>query len=259
MESEARNKVIAGGVAALAVAVGAYFWLRKPTEEPAPPPPPPPAAVEVPEHHPIPEAIKAEKALPELTESDPTLIESLTGLFSAKTIEQFLVPQDIVRHIVVSIDNLPRKKLAERLKPIKPIAGQFVVGGAEDARILSEENYARYQPFVQAIGAADMNQVANVYFKLYPLFQEAYVDLGYPSAYFNDRLVQVIDHLLATPDASGPIKLTQPTVMYEFADPKLENLSAGQKALIRVGKANAAVLKTKLRELRAAVANKKLN
>jgi hypothetical protein len=69
--------------------------------------------------------------------------------------------------------------------------------------------------------------------------------------------VQVIDHLLATPDVTGPIKLTQPSVMYEFADPKLENLSAGQKALIRMGKANAAVIKTKLRELRVAVANKK--
>ena len=257
MESEARNKAIAGGVAALTAAIGGYYWFSRPAEEPAPPPPPPAAAVEEPEHHPVPDATEPKMALPELAESDPTLIEAFTGLVSAKGIEQFLVPQDIVRHLVVSIDNLPRKKVAERLKPIKPIAGQFVVAGADDARVLSEDNYARYQPFVQMVGGADMNKVAGVYFKLYPLFQEAYVDLGYPSGYFNDRLVQVIDHLLATPDAAGPIKLTQPGVMYEFADPKLENLSAGQKALIRVGKANAAVLKTKLRELRVAIAKQK--
>jgi len=254
MESEQRNKAIAGGVAALLVALGAYFWLRKPAEEPAPPPPPPAAVVEEPEHHPVPDAAEPKAVLPELADSDPAMIEALTGLFSAKSVDQFLVPQDIVRHIVVSIDNLPRKKVAERLKPVKPIAGQLVVGGPEEARVLSEDNYARYQPFVQVVSATDMNQVANLYFKFYPLFQSAYVDLGYPSAYFNDRLVQVIDHLLATPDVAGPIKLTQPSVMYEFADPKLESLSAGQKALIRVGKTNAAVLKTKLRELRVAVA-----
>jgi hypothetical protein len=256
MESESRNKAIAGGVAAIVVAVGAYFWLRRPVEEPAPLPPPPAAVVAEPEHHPVPDATEPKAALPELGASDPAMIEALAGLFSAKNLDQFLVPQDIVRHIVVSVDNLPRKKLAERLKPIKPIAGQFAIGGPEEARVLSEDNYARYQPFVQVVSATDMNRVASIYFKFYPLFQETYVDLGYPNGYFNDRLVQVIDHLLATPDVAGPIKLTQPSVMYEFADPKLENLSAGQKMLIRVGKTNAAVLKTKLRELRAAVAKK---
>jgi len=256
MQSEQRNKAIAGVVAALLVAMGAYFWLRKPAEEPTPPPPSPAAAVEEPEHHPVPDAAEPKVVLPELADSDQTMIEALTALFSAKSIDQFLVPQDVVRHIVVSIDNLPRKKVAERLKPVKPIAGQFIVGGPEEARVLSEDNYSRYQPFVHVVSATDMNQVANAYFKFYPLFQTAYADLGYPNAYFNDRLVQVIDHLLATPDVAGPIKLTQPSVMYEFADPKLESLSAGQKALIRVGKTNAAVLKTKLRELRVAVAKK---
>jgi hypothetical protein len=256
MESEQRNKAIAGAVAAVVIAVGGYFWLRKPAEEPAPPPPPPAAVVEEPEHHPVPDAADPKPALPELADSDQVMIEALGGLFSGKAIEQFLVRQDVVRHIVVSIDNLPRKKVAERLKPVKPIAGQLAVSGPEEARVLSEDNYARYQPFVQLVGATDMNQVANVYFKFYPLFQTAYVDLGYPNGYFNDRLVQVIDHLLATPDVAGPIKLTQPSVMYEFADPKLEGLSAGQKALIRVGKTNAAVIKTKLRELRSAVAKK---
>ncbi len=43
----------------------------------------------------------------------------------------------------------------------------------------------------------DMKQVADVYLRFYPLFQGAYQDLGYPTGYFNDRLVQVIDSLLA--------------------------------------------------------------
>jgi hypothetical protein len=42
-------------------------------------------------------------------------------------------------------------------------------------------------------------------------------------------------------------------VQYEFADPKVESLSAGQKALIRMGSDNAKVVKDKLRELRGEI------
>ena len=74
-----------------------------------------------------------------------------------------------------------------------------------------------------------------------------------PDGYFNDRLVEVIDHLLATPDIAGPIKLTQPGVFYQYADPSIEERSAGQKLMIRLGSENAAVVKEKLRALRKEV------
>ena len=67
-----------------------------------------------------------------------------------------------------------------------------------------------------------MQQLRNVYFRFYPLFQQSYQNLGYPNGYFNDRLVQVIDMLLATPQPTGPIELVRPNVMYTFADPTLE-------------------------------------
>ena len=89
--------------------------------------------------------------------------------------------------------------------------------------------------------------------RLYPLFQQAYVELGYPNGYFNDRLVGVIDHLLAAPEPKAPIALTQPKVMYEFADPALADLSAGQKIMVRVGLDNEPRLKAKLREIRKAL------
>jgi hypothetical protein len=49
----------------------------------------------------------------------------------------------------------------------------------------------------------------------------------------------------------GPVALVQPRVFYEYKDRDLEARSAGQKLLIRMGPANAAVVKAKLRELRA--------
>jgi hypothetical protein len=54
----------------------------------------------------------------------------------------------------------------------------------------------------------------------------------------------------------GPIQLTQPKVFYEYADPKLESLSAGQKLLLRMGAANEAIMKVKLREFRKAIVNR---
>jgi hypothetical protein len=88
----------------------------------------------------------------------------------------------------------------------------------------------------------------------YPLFQQAYQALGYPNGYFNDRLVVTIDNLLAAPDITTDIAVVRPNVMYQFADPKLEDLSAGQKLMLRMGPTNAAIVKAKLRELRAQVA-----
>jgi hypothetical protein len=203
------------------------------------------------QQHPI-EQADVEQPLPELGSSDSQVQESLIGALG-RSLEQVLVPKEIVRHTVVTIDNLPRKKIAVQLRPLKPAGGELVVApGGEPT--LSPDNAARYDAFMAVVKNADVGQVVSVYRHYYPLFQQAYVDLGYPDGYFNDRLVEVIDHLLATPDVTGPIKLTQPSVFYQFADPSLEERSAGQKLMIRLGPQNAAIVKAKLRELRKEVA-----
>ena len=74
--------------------------------------------------------------------------------------------------------------------------------------------------------------------------------MGYPDAYFNDRLVDAIDDLLAAPEPATPIRLIQPDVLYQFADPDLEERSAGQKIMIRLGSENAARIKARLRDVR---------
>jgi hypothetical protein len=84
----------------------------------------------------------------------------------------------------------------------------------------------------------------------YPLFQRAYLELGFPSGNFNDRLIEAIDDLLDAPEIAGPVKLLQPKVLYQFADPDLEARSAGQKIMMRMGSGNAAKVKAKLREIR---------
>ena len=253
---------IAAPIVLLAAGVG-YYWYTHRQPEVAPPPvaqtlPPPKPVAQPSIKNPLPGADgAADSALPPLDSSDAALRAALVPLAphgDVKTIDQFLVPEKLVRNFVVTIDNLPRSKTAVDRRPVKATPGATVVETQGDEITLSAQNYARYTPFVTLVQSTDAKQLASVYFHYYPLFQQSYEELGYPDKYFNDRLVEVIDDLLATPAPQGPVKLTQPRVFYEYADPALEQLSAGQKVLLRMGNANAAQVKKKLRELRALIA-----
>lgn len=246
-------------IAAVLVAVfaGAAYLLHKRAAQPVPVaagPPPPDAAQEPPIEHPAPPPSGAPSSvpLPPLGESDAAIKDALAAAVGGEGM-QYLVPESIVRHVVVTIDNIPRQKLPVAKRPIVALGGPFLAQGDEVHATLDPQNYARYEPLVTVVRKLDMQRLADVYLRFYPLFQGAYRDLGYPNGYFNDRLVQAIDSLLAAPEPPGPIELTRPNVMYDFADPKLEALPSGQKLLIRMGPDNAAVIKAKLHELRAIV------
>ena len=138
-------------------------------------------------------------------------------------------------------------------RPVQRVAGTFQVQGDDTHATLDPANYARYQPYVAVVRNLDVTALMKVYVRFYPLLQHTYENLGYPKGYFNDRLVESIDVLLATPQLTGPIDLVRPNVMYQFADPALEARPAGQKLLLRMGPDNAAAIKEKLTEMRGAL------
>lgn len=254
------NKPVIGiGVAVLIAALGGWFYWHSHNAPlpnvPANVEPVPPAAPAERIEHPVPVAPDAASKgpLPDLNDSDKAISDALGEAAGGAAIAQYLVPESVIRHIVVTVDNLARQKLAVDKRPIAPAAGSFVVNGDELRATLDSRNFQRYRPMVDALSKLDMQRFGGVYLRFYPLFQKAYQGLGYPNGYFNDRLVQVIDVLLATPQISGPIELVRPNVMYVFADPALESRPAGQKVLIRMGSDNAAVVKAKLMELRAII------
>ena len=263
LEDASRRKImwLAGAVVAAAIAAGGWWWYAGRARPAAEPPPahvaaPQPAAETAPSiAHPMPAGEAA--ALPALNDSDPVVHDSLAGVFGRDPVAKFLVPQNIVRHIVVTVDNLPRHKVAVELRPVKPTNGQAVTTTQGAVTVLSEANFQRYAPLARVVQGTNVKALAVVYERLYPLFQQAYEDLGYPGKYFNDRLVEVIDHLLQTPEVPAPIPVVQPKVFWEYADSSLENRSAGQKLLIRMGPQNERIIKAKLRDFRAEIVNKK--
>ena len=189
--------------------------------------------------------------LPPLDDSDAYFLLEIGHAFGP-AVESLLVREAVIDRLVTTVDNLPRAKLPERIRPVGNLQDPFVAGPSGDAAaVLGHGSFGRYDPIVARIHYADLDAVYDTYRRFYPLFQKSYERLGYPDAYFNDRLVEVIDHLLETPEPAGPVLLARPNVLWEFADPELEALSSGQKLLLRMGPDNAATMKRRLAAFRA--------
>ncbi|AMV73282.1 DUF3014 domain-containing protein [Desulfuromonas carbonis] len=252
-------------ILSLVLLVAAAIFLLWPAGQPeAPLPPSPPERIAVPAHdatsgaeHPLvaqaPPATPdfgLDQPLPSLAESDGRLQQLLGRLFPGEPLERFFILDHFIQRLVLLIDNLPRAELPASRLPTRPVAGTFLTSGDEEAPVIAAANAHRYAPWIALAEAAAPRQVVTVYVHLYPLFQQAYEELGYPGGYFNDRLIAVIDHLLATPEVSAPVHLVRPKVFYLFADPELEARSAGQKLLLRIGPDHAARVKALLRSYR---------
>jgi len=272
------SKWLFAGFLLVGLGGGAYLWWQHgqgvaPVPEPAPvaaapsvTEPTPPAKPLI--RHPI-EALQPSlpepAGLPAVGDSGNLVKDALIDLLGRRAVLSFLTIDDFVRHLVVTVDSLARGHAASRLWPVLPTPARILVVEHRDGTYLADGNADRYTPFVRFSTSVDTAKAAALYVRLYPLFQQAYEELGYPGKYFNDRLVEVIDQLLETPELTGPVKLTltqvqgpipvtRPWVRYEFADPSLESRPAGQKILLRMGSANARLLKAKLAEFRERIA-----
>jgi len=247
------------------VAVAGAAWYFRAEFLPAAPPTaalPEPASVETADaegpRHPItpPEAAEPVRGelitLPPLDDSDAYFLLELAHVFGAD-IESLFVKDALIDKFVATVDNLPRDHVAEKVRPVGRLVEPFrvVTDNSDGKSYLSPDNYGRYDLLISRIAAADVESVVGIYRRFYPLFQESYTRLGYPNGYFNDRVVEVIDHLLATPQPDEPVRLVRPHVLYEFADPELEALSSGQKLMLRVGSRHAATIERVLQDLRS--------
>ena len=255
----------------LLVVGGGLLWWRhqrsagEVTATPTPtiaPAAPPPAAPPLPApaiRHPLPAAPAG--GLPSLDHSDSYFENALADLLGRKTIRTFLHLDGVARRFVATVNNLATDDASASLWPVKTTAGRFETESRADEMTIAARNGERYVPFVRFAEGIDARQAVALYLRVYPLLQQAYEDLGYPGKYFNDRVVEVIDNLLATPTPAGPPAVrrfaadggTSQGGLYVYADPALEASSAGQKILLRMGRDHAAPLLAKLREIRALI------
>lgn len=192
---------------------------------------------------------------------------AVAELYGKQTAQSLFRLDDLSRRIVATVDNLGRAQAPANLWPVNPVSGRFQVDGPGDSGTVGAANAKRYAPYVSLLDQVDLAHAVSLYRQFYPMLQKAYEDIGYPQGYFNDRLVAVIDLLLATPEpASAPavhlpsldasVQPTRPWVLYEFDDPVLQSLSSGQKMLLRFSAADRQRIRSRLTELRARVTAK---
>lgn len=272
----------------VALAIGGYFaWqhferkqadtappvtVAEPVEPLSPtasaPTPPTAPAIQHPVEPPPTETAVEPTPLPALAEADALVRELVTGLITSKDVVTFLQMDGFIRRVVATVDNLPREHAPLMAWPVYPTPQRFGTQRTDTGvENIHPDNSQRYRPFVQLVESVDTARAVAIYRRLYPLFQQAYEELGFPGRYFNDRLVQVLDHLIATPVQTGPLAVTlvevkgevpstRPWVRYEYADPALQSMSAGQKMLMRTGAENHQRLRAKLVDIRARVARR---
>lgn len=257
--------ILAGVAVGLAAMAGWVWWSQQQAPQvttaraPAPDTPPPaaPADPEIAAHYPDPRA----GDLPPLAARE--VPAALTQLLGRSGGASWVQTDDFVDRFTVTVDNLARGHAPPLKWPVTPIPGRFTVEEAPDGgQVIAAANAQRYAPFVAFAMAVDSTAAAQLYARMYPLLQQSYRQLGFPDRSFHDRLVTVIDRLLATPEPTQPVKVrltevkgpvasTRPWVRYEFVNPEYERLTSGQKMLLRMGLANERKLKQKLREVRA--------
>lgn len=279
-----KNWLIALFVLLLVVMAG-YWYLDRLAAPEVPPPPPLPAVEEpesvrpeppvpvaepqmaIPEALPEPEPVIEAEPLPDLEDSDPLAKETLGDMIGEDAVIRYLAPDNLVSRLVATVDALDAAQVPGVIGAVQPPGGEFEVTPNEhpETVVRNEEgdpipqfqlnpaNYNRYTPFVEMLEAIETGQFVASYRRHYPLVQEAWRQMGYTEGEFNDRLIEVIDELLATPQVTDPVDLLKPEAFYQFVDADLEALSAGQKILIRMGNENAGRVKSKLSEIRYAL------
>lgn len=245
-----KNPVLIGAIAViLGGGIAAYFYWQHGLPKPEP------VQVQAPQPKPVVRQVietpAASPPLPALAESDNFMLDTLAGLVGNKSVMKLFHTEKIIRNIVTTIDNLPRSHAPMNVMPVERAPGVFVTAGKVESELtISPKNAARYAPYLSLAEAIDTGKLVEIYVRLYPLFQQAYEELGYPKKYFNDRLIEALDNLLDTPAIMEPVRLVQPHVLYQFADPELEGRSIGQRMLMRAGSQNVTRIKAKLREIK---------
>ncbi|HMA88206.1 MAG TPA: hypothetical protein VKP89_05615, partial [Burkholderiales bacterium] len=139
-------------LAIVVIAVGGAYWFwqeiqQKPpgmpvtTPQAAPTPAPAPQVQAPPAiEHPIETRPPAEEQapaknpepLPTLDTSDRQIREAIAGLIGPDAVAQYVYADRVITRIVATVDNLPRHNAPEKVMPVKPVAGAFVVRKAGD-------------------------------------------------------------------------------------------------------------------------------
>lgn len=255
---EEKKKVLLAGIifivlVALAIAIYYFFILDRGREQPT--------ADEVVEQA-VPSASEEEEKAPEteeveplqvdLNESDPVIRDLIKGLTSNPQLANWATADDLALKFVAGVDNIASGQSPRAQVDFFTLTEGFHVVERNGRTYIDPASYDRYNAVAEIFDSLDTENTVRLYKQLKPVIQEAYKDLGYPDADFQDTLIRAFVELLKVPIAKD-ILLEKKIISYAMVDPELESLSQSQKHLLRMGPENILRIQSKLREMAQAL------
>jgi DUF3014 family protein len=192
-------------------------------------------------------------AVPPLDETDALVRTLVRQLSSHPQVAAWLATDGRIRNftaVVASIaeGNTPAR-LLRTLRPSSP----FRIVQQTDGLYLDPRTYERYAGLADAVASIDPAGGARLYATLKPRIEEAHRELGHPDIPFDRTLERAIVLLLKTPIEEGPVRVEPRGIVYGYADEDLEDLTAAQKQLLRMGPRHARAVQRSLRAIALAL------
>jgi DUF3014 family protein len=191
--------------------------------------------------------------LPPLDESDALVRDLVKKLSMHPQIAAWLATDDLIRNLTVVVVNVAEGNTpAGHLGVLRPSSKFRVVERRGDTYI-DPRSYDRYDTLAAAAESLDPQGSARLYATLKPRIVDAHHELGFAEASFDGTLERAIVQLLRTPVIDESARVEPKGIGYRFADQRLEDLTAAQKQLLRMGPRNVRRIQVVLRNLASAL------
>lgn len=182
-----------------------------------------------------------------LADSDAQVLVAIADLGPA--LAKWLIPNEQIRKWVLTVDLMADGKLPKRYRPLDYPMAKFAIEGAGDNTAMADSNYPRLGAMIEVLATLDPKYLARYYHQWSPILEKAYKELGKPGS-FDQRLHLTINRVLESQPLTEQALLARPSVLYRYADPRLEEASDVEKLLWRVGPDNSERIQDFVRELR---------
>ncbi|MDG2090887.1 MAG: DUF3014 domain-containing protein [Gammaproteobacteria bacterium] len=185
--------------------------------------------------------------LPSLNESDSFVFEELINIEGGSSILMHLVSEELVRKFVIMVENISRGEFPEQNLPMLfPEERMSVTDLGSEFYLIDEQSYQRFNGLVLSLTNISTETAVDFYQLMKPLFREAYAELALRDSDFNDVFMLAIDNVVNARTALQPQQLIRPNLNYLYANPEIENYSAVDKLLLRLGPENTESLQRRL-------------
>ncbi|MBU2115313.1 MAG: DUF3014 domain-containing protein, partial [Gammaproteobacteria bacterium] len=116
-----------------------------------------------------------EPELPALDNSDAEVYQRLLALNWRPGLANLFVSDELLRNLVVQVDNIAQGQLASAHPLLQPLPERFSVAPGQPL-LLAEQSFARYQPYVQLLESVPPQQIVALFNRYEPLLQQAFAE-----------------------------------------------------------------------------------